>query len=114
MTGDTLSEYESTPSKLKSCFYHSGVETGGREFNYIFTPRNFIIAKLSVRKPGSSSVLIICVTTKFKIYFFTMQTFKEIIQLAKQSSEVRFPVWTESECHQKKKIVLHIRKTIVK
>ncbi len=32
-----------------------------------------------------------------------MQTFKEIIQLAKQSSEVRFPVWTESECHQKKK-----------
>ncbi len=65
--------------------------------NFVVTPRNFIIAKLSIRKPGSSSVLIIAdedpglriesfaiiklrgVTTKFKIYFFTMQTFKELI-----------------------------------
>ncbi len=28
-------------------------------FNFVVTPRNFIIAKLSIRKPGSSSVLII-------------------------------------------------------
>ena len=27
-------------------------------FNFVDTPRNFIIAKLSIRKPGSSSVLI--------------------------------------------------------
>ncbi len=27
-------------------------------FNFVVTPRNFIIAKLSIRKPGSSSVLI--------------------------------------------------------
>ena len=27
--------------------------------NFVVTPRNFIIAKLSIRKPGSSSVLII-------------------------------------------------------
>ncbi len=68
---------------------------------FVATPRNFIIAKLSIRKPGSSSVLIISqyftdedlglriesfaiiklrdVTTKYKIYFFTMQTFKELI-----------------------------------
>ena len=26
--------------------------------NFVVTPRNFIIAKLSIRKPGSSSVLI--------------------------------------------------------
>ncbi len=47
--------------------------------DFVVTPRNFIIAKLSIRKPGSSSVLIISddiistdedpggVTTKFKI-----------------------------------------------
>ncbi len=27
-------------------------------FNFVVTPCNFIIAKLSIRKPGSSSVLI--------------------------------------------------------
>ncbi len=27
-------------------------------FNFVVTPRNFIIAKLSIRKPGSSSMLI--------------------------------------------------------
>ena len=27
--------------------------------NFVVTPRNFIIAKLSIRKPGSSSVLIL-------------------------------------------------------
>ena len=26
-------------------------------FNFVDTPRNFIIAKLSIRKPGSSSVV---------------------------------------------------------
>ena len=72
---------------------------------FVVAPRNFIIAKLSIRKPGSSSVLIISlyiiilllllalmkiraygsiiklrgVTTKYKIYVFTMQTFKELI-----------------------------------
>ncbi len=74
--------------------------------NFVVTPRNFIIAKLSIRKPGSSSVLIISsannnstdedpglriesfaiiklrgVTTKFKNIFFIMQTFKELITM---------------------------------
>ena len=72
------------------------------------TPRKFITAKLSIRKPGSSSVLIICYssvlhiistdedpglriesfavinlrgvsTNKTIIYFIAMQTYKELI-----------------------------------
>jgi hypothetical protein len=63
------------------------------------TPRKFITAKLSIRKPGSSSVLIICTdedpglriesfavinlrgvsTNKTIIYFIAMQTYKELI-----------------------------------
>ncbi len=60
------------------------------EMIYIFveTPRDFIIAKLSIRKPGSSSVLIIslcnnkitwCFYKKKFIFFFAMQTYKELI-----------------------------------
>jgi hypothetical protein len=64
------------------------------------TPRKFITAKLSIRKPGSSSVLIICdedpglriesfavinlcgvSTNKTIIYFIAMQTYKELISL---------------------------------
>ena len=35
---------------------------GDKAYNILFleTPRKFITAKLSIRKPGSSSVLIIC------------------------------------------------------
>ena len=35
---------------------------GDKTYNILFveTPRKFITAKLSIRKPGSSSVLIIC------------------------------------------------------
>ena len=67
------------------------------------TPRKFITAKLSIRKPGSSSVLIIChiistdddpglriesfavinlrgvSTNKTIICFIAMQTYKELI-----------------------------------
>jgi hypothetical protein len=62
------------------------------------TPRKFITAKLSIRKPGSSSVLInmctdedpglqiesfavinLCgVSTNKTIYFIAMQTYKEL------------------------------------
>jgi hypothetical protein len=62
------------------------------------TPRKFITAKLSIRKPGSSSVLIICTdedqglriesfavinlrgvsTNKTIICFIAMQTYKEL------------------------------------
>ena len=70
------------------------------------TPRKFITAKLSIRKPGSSSVLIICLihiistdedpglriesfaviylrgvsTNKTIIYLIAMQTYKELIK----------------------------------
>jgi hypothetical protein len=72
------------------------------------TPRKFITAKLSTRKPGSSSVLIICAhiistdedpglriesfavinlrgvsTNKTIIYFIAMQTYKELIVIIK-------------------------------
>ena len=40
-------------------------------FNFVDTPRNFIIAKLSIRKPGSSS-------TKLNIIFFHHANFQEI------------------------------------
>ena len=63
------------------------------------TPRKFITAKLSIRKPGSSSMLIICTdedpglriesfavinsrgvsTNKTIIYLIAMQTYKELI-----------------------------------
>ena len=68
---------------------------------FVETPRKFITAKLSIRKPGSSSVLIICASTdedpglriesfavinlrgvstnKTIICFIAMQTYKEII-----------------------------------
>ena len=72
---------------------------------FVETPRKFITAKLSIRKPGSSSVLIICYyihiistdedpglriesfavinlrgvsTNKTIIYFIAMQTYKEL------------------------------------
>ena len=67
-------------------------------FNFVDTPRNFIIAKLSIRKPGSSSVLIKSdededpglriesfaiiklrgVSTKLNIIFFHHANFQEI------------------------------------
>jgi hypothetical protein len=34
------------------------------KFSFVETPREFIIAKLSIRKIGSSSVLIICIFKK--------------------------------------------------
>ena len=40
--------------------------------SFVETPRKFIIAELSIRKLGSSSVLII----------FTMQTYKKLIKMA--------------------------------
>ena len=73
---------------------------------FVETPRKFITAKLSIRKPGSSSVLIICdlfcdlfclsgltdrklCSNKFTwcfhkqtiICFIAMQTYKELIRL---------------------------------
>ena len=64
-------------------------------FNFVVTPRNFIIAKLSIRKPGSSSVLVSDedlglriesfaiiklrgVTTKLNIIFFHHANFQGI------------------------------------
>ena len=93
-----FSQYTSSPSEAQL--------DGGIIFNFVDTPRNFIIAKLSIRKPGSSSVLIKSdfistdedpglrfesfaiiklrgVSTKLNIiffYFFTMQTFKKLIR----------------------------------
>jgi hypothetical protein len=56
---------------------------------FVETPRKFITAKLSIRKPGSSSVLIIenfavinlrgVSTNKTIICFIAMQTYKELI-----------------------------------
>jgi hypothetical protein len=65
---------------------------------FVETPRKFITAKLSIRKPGSSSVLKICtdedpglriesfavinlrgVSTNKTIYFIAMKTYKELI-----------------------------------
>ena len=37
-------------------------------FLYVETPRKFINAKLSIRKPGSSSVLIILALMKTRAY----------------------------------------------
>ena len=37
---------------------------------FVETPRKFITAKLSIRKPGSSSVLIICDLFKFTRPFY--------------------------------------------
>ena len=37
--------------------------------NFVVTPHNFIIAKLSIRKPGSSSVLIISHIKPYSILF---------------------------------------------
>ena len=67
---------------------------------FVETPRKFITAKLSIRKPGSSSVLIIfdedpglriesfavinlcgVSTNKTIIYIIAMQTYKELISL---------------------------------
>ncbi len=47
-------------------------------FNFVDTPRNFIIAKLSIRKPGSSSVLIKYKYNilKLNIIFFHHATFR--------------------------------------
>ena len=51
--------------------------------SFVETPRKFIIAELSIRKLGSSSVLIIHlrgVSTKLNKYIvFTMQTYKKLI-----------------------------------
>ena len=43
---------------------------------FVETPRKFITAKLSIRKPGSSSVLIICKSLGFvgKISIFDLPT----------------------------------------
>jgi hypothetical protein len=42
-------------SSLKVCMVKKYIF----KINFVVTPRNFIIAKLSIRKPGFSSVLII-------------------------------------------------------
>ena len=43
---------------------------GMLKYNFVETPRKFIIAKLSIRKLGSSSLLIITITLCFhKIIF---------------------------------------------
>jgi hypothetical protein len=59
---------------------------------FVETPRKFITVKLSIRKPGSSSVLIIRIesfavinlrgvsTNKTIICFIAMQTYKELIK----------------------------------
>jgi hypothetical protein len=53
---------------------------------FVETPCKFITEKLSIRKPGSSSVLIYISanlhgvsTNKTIIYFIAMQTYKELV-----------------------------------
>ena len=74
LTGNFLGFYEhnrSRPSGIFLCLVISRVELirnkffvglhGDKAYNlFVETPRKFITAKLSIRKPGFSSVLIIC------------------------------------------------------
>ena len=39
---------------------------------FVETPRKFITAKLSIRKPGSSSVLIICYNTNMSLICYNI------------------------------------------
>ena len=77
-----------------SCLGNSFLTIQLLKHNFVETPRKFIIAKLSIRKLGFSLLLLFAlikgfaminlrdVSTKLYSYLiFTMQTYKELIQL---------------------------------